>query len=203
MQPTLLISLIAYFVYNMKGKFNRMAWWLLAGLCIDCCSDIILTFYKDEFNLPSMLGYFAGHICFGMAFITSTNQSGYKVSLINRFIFSLPPIFYILVYYLFIFNYINTHEVKSYYIIPTTLYSFSIIFMATTALWRMGTTNESSYWCIASGALLYMLSDSVTGYDHFIAKIDMRYLASMFTYGASLFLFAIGTILHRPFKKRE
>jgi uncharacterized membrane protein YhhN len=174
-----------------------MSKWLLAALCLDWISDIILTCYRDQFNLPCMIGYFTANICYGLAFVTSVREGGYKVSLLNRFIFCLPPVFYVVVYYLFIFNYVSTHEVKSFYIVPITLYAGSILFMSTTALWRMGTTSELSYWCITTGALFYMLSDSITGYDHFVKPVYMKYLANMFTYALSLLLFVMGTILHQ------
>jgi uncharacterized membrane protein YhhN len=198
MQPMLVPGLILYLIYNCKGKFNSLSMGVLAGLSFDWVSDIILTLYRDEFNLPSVLGYFAGHVCYAIAFAFSIKKSGYKVSLLNRFIFSLPPIFYIVVYYFFIYNYMSTHDVKSSYIIPVTLYAASILTMSTTALWRMGTTNDASYWCITSGALFYMLSDSITSYNHFVEPIELKYVATMFTYGIALFLFALGAIIHKP-----
>jgi uncharacterized membrane protein YhhN len=201
MQPLVVPGLIVYLIYNCKGRFTSLLMGVLAGLSFDWIADIVLTFHRDEFNIPCMLGYFAGHVCYAIAFAFSTKKSGYKVSLINRFIFSLPPIFYIVVYYFFIYNYMSTHDVKSVYIIPTTLYAFSILAMSTTALWRMGTTTDISYWCITSGALFYMLSDSITGYDHFVQPIQMRYVASMSAYGIALLLFMLGAIVHHPSKR--
>lgn len=201
MQPLLLPGLIIYLIYNCKGRWDGFSMGILAGLFFDWISDIILTLHYDSFNMPSMLGYFAGHVCYAIAFGFSIQKSGYKVSLINRFIFSLPPVFYIVVYYFFIYNYMSTHDVKSTYIIPVTMYAFSILAMATSALWRMGTTTDASYWCITAGALLYMLSDSITGYNHFVEPIEYKYIATMFTYGFSLMLFVIGTIIHQPQKK--
>lgn len=198
LQPLLIFTLIVYLLLHIRDHKNGLMLGVLAGLGFDWVSDVILTLYKDAFNLPSMMGYFAGHVCYAFAFGISIHKSGYKVSFINRIMYSLPPLFYIVIYYLFIYDYISTHEVKNYYIIPTSLYVLSIMAMATTALWRMGTTNESSYWCITTGALFYMLSDSITGYDHFVQKIDYRYVATMFTYGISLMLFTFGAILHRP-----
>lgn len=201
MQPLVVPGLIVYLIYNCKGHFTSLSMGVLAGLAFDWIADIVLTLYRDTFNIPCMLGYFAGHVCYAIAFSMSIKKSGYKVSLINRFIFSLPPIFYIVVYYFFIYNYMSTHEVKSMYIIPTTLYAVSILAMSTTALWRMGTTNDASYWCITSGALFYMLSDSISGYDHFVEPIQLRYVASMFSYGVALLLFTLGAIVHQPSKK--
>jgi len=201
MQPLVVPGLIAYLIYNCKGRFTSLSVGVLAGLSFDWIADVVLTLHKDVFNIPCMLGYFAGHVCYAIAFAFSTNKSGYKVSLINRFIFSLPPIFYIVVYYFFIYNYMSTHDVKSIYIIPTLLYAVSILAMSTTALWRMGTTTDASYWCITSGALFYMLSDSITGYDHFVHPVQLKYVASMFFYGIALLLFTMGAIVHQPSKK--
>ena len=198
MQPLLLPGLILYLIYNCRGRFDGLIWGVMAGLLFDWIADVVLTFYRDTFNLPSVFGYFGGHVCYAIAFASSTQKSGYKVSLLNRFIFSLPPIFYIIVYYLFLYNYMSTHEVKSTYIIPIGLYSLSIMSMASTALWRMGTTTNASYWCITTGALFYMLSDSFTGYDHFVHPIPYKYVVNMTTYGISLLLFTIGTIIHKP-----
>ncbi len=198
MQPLLLPGLIIYLIYNCKGRFNAFSMGVLAGLCFDWVGDVILTLHRDAFNLPGMLGYFAGHVCYSIAFGFSTKKSGYKVSLMNRFVFCLPPVFYVVIYYFFIYNYMSSHEVKSIYIVPVALYALSIMAMSTTALWRMGTTSDASYWCISSGALFYMLSDSITGYDHFVEPIPYKYLANMSTYGVSLLLFTIGTIIHRP-----
>jgi uncharacterized membrane protein YhhN len=198
MQPLVVPSLIIYMIYSCRGRFNNLTMGVLAGLSFDWVSDIVLTLYRDAFNIPSILGYFAGHVCYSIAFASSIKKKGYKVSFMNRFIFSLPPIFYIVVYYVFIYNYMTTHAVNVSYLVPVTLYAASILTMATTALWRMGTTMEASYWCISAGALFYMLSDSITGYDHFVAPIHLNYVASMFTYGVSLLLFTIGAIIHKP-----
>lgn len=183
---------------HIKGRKDGLMIGILVGLFFDWVADIVLTYYRDAFNLPSMMGYFAGHVCYAVAFSVRIKKSGYKVSLLNRIVYSLPPLFYIIIYYFFIYDYISTHEVSNYYLVPTSLYVLSIMAMATTALWRMGTTSELSYWCITSGALFYMLSDSITGYNHFVQKIEFRYVATMFTYGLSLFLFTLGAITHKP-----
>ena len=198
MQPLLVPGLIIYLIYNCKGKFNGLSMGVLAGLSFDWISDILLTIYYDAFNLPSMMGYFAGLACYSIAFAFSIKKTGYKVSFMNRFIFSLAPIFYICIYYFFIHYYMSNHEVNNMYVVPATLYAVSVLAMSTTALWRMGTTADSSYWCIAAGALLYMLSDSLTGYNYFVKVVQYKYIATMFTYGIALLLFVIGTILHRP-----
>lgn len=198
MQPSLLPLLIIYLIYNAKGQFSGFTIWVLVGLIFDWLSDIVLTIYKDAFNIPSVMGYFAGHICYTIAFGWSIKKSGYKVSLLNRFIFSLPPIFYIINYYLFIYHYMSNHMVQNSYIIPISLYALSILAMSTSALWRMGTTTDASYWCITSGALFYMLSDSITGYNYFVEPITYKYLISMTAYGLALLLFVIGAIIHKP-----
>jgi uncharacterized membrane protein YhhN len=198
MQPLVVPGLIAYLVYNCRGKFNSLTMGVLVALCFDWVSDVVLTIYKDAFNLPCMFGYFAGHVCYAIAFTSGNKKNGYKVSLISRIFFVLPPLFYVVVYYFFLYDYVSTHEVKNIYILPIALYSLSILAMATSALWRMGTTSDTSFWCITAGALFYLLSDSVSGYDHFVAPVPLRYLASMFAYGAALLLFTIGSILHRP-----
>jgi uncharacterized membrane protein YhhN len=204
MQPILVPVLIGYLIYACRGRFDALSMGVLAGLCFDWIGDVILTIHKDTFNLPGMFGYFAGHVCYAIAFGVSIVKSGYKVSIMNRFVFSLPPIFYIIIYYIFIYNYISTHQVNNMYIIPVALYALSIMAMATSALWRMGTTTDVSFWCVSSGALFYMLSDSITGYNHFVEPISYRYVATMGTYGISLLLFTVGAILHQaPVSKQS
>jgi uncharacterized membrane protein YhhN len=203
MQPILVPILLVYLIYHFKGKFTGMAIGVMAGLLFDWLSDIVLTIYRDGFNMLSVLGYFGGFICYTVGFLNSMRKSTYKVSHLNRFIFSLPPIFYIIVYYFFIYNYMSSHEVKSVYIVPITLYTISVMVMTASALWRMGTTTDLSYWAISAGAIFYMISDSVTGYNFFVEPMKYRYFASMSTYAIALFLFTIGTILHQPQKLKD
>lgn len=196
MQPLLLPGLILYLLFHFKGKMNIMSGGVLAGLCFDWVGDIILTAYHDAFNMPSMFAYFAGHVCYAIAFGFIAAKSDRKLSFINRLFLAMPAMFYIGVFYFFLSSYMSTHHLNRVYLIPAGLYTVSIMFMAISALWRMGTTSVVSYWTVTAGALFYMLSDTITGYNHFVEAIPYKYVATMGTYGIALLLFTIGTIMH-------
>ena len=197
-QPVLVPALISYLVFNTKIVVFNFPFWILLGLIFDWLADLILTFYQDAFNIPSMLGYFLGLICFATGFVKSIGKNGYNATFLNRFIFSLPPLFYLVVYYFFVQHYMSHNSAQYMYILPAAFYSIAILAMSSTALWRIGSATDSSYWMIVAGGFFYLVSDSITGYDHFVEPVKLRYLLTMSSYGIALYFIMLGTILHRP-----
>jgi uncharacterized membrane protein YhhN len=79
---------------------------------------------------------------------------------------------------------------------PVTLYSIAITVMVLNAIFRFGRTNTRSFWLVMSGAVLFMLSDSILAINKFLGPIEMGGTLIMLTYIAAQFLIVEGLRRH-------
>ena len=81
-------------------------------------------------------------------------------------------------------------------LIPVIIYTIIIITMGITALLRKGWTSDKSFIMTYSGALLFIMSDSLIGIDKFMNPIVQARLLIMATYIAAQFLIVKGIVIH-------
>jgi uncharacterized membrane protein YhhN len=80
--------------------------------------------------------------------------------------------------------------------VPVIIYSIALISMVLNALFRFGRTNTRSYWLVLSGAVLFMISDSILAINKFSGPIEMGGTLIMLTYIAAQFLIVEGLRKH-------
>jgi uncharacterized membrane protein YhhN len=80
--------------------------------------------------------------------------------------------------------------------IPVMLYALVITLMAMFALFRYGFTSQKSFVLIFSGALFFMLSDSLLAINKFMEPFTLASLAIMTTYILAQYLIVEGAIAH-------
>ena len=80
--------------------------------------------------------------------------------------------------------------------LPVIIYATAITVMVMTAIFRFGRTNNKSYWLVLTGALLFMVSDSILAINKFLGAIEMGGVLIMLTYIAAQFLIVEGLRKH-------
>lgn len=79
---------------------------------------------------------------------------------------------------------------------PVVIYATVIIVMVMNAIFRFGRTNSRSFWMTLSGAVLFMVSDSILAINKFMGAIEMGGVLIMLTYIIAQFLIVEGLRSH-------
>ncbi len=79
---------------------------------------------------------------------------------------------------------------------PVIVYATAIIVMVMSAIFRFGRTNTRSYWLVLTGAVLFMVSDSILAINKFLGAIEMGGMLIMLTYITAQFLIVEGLRKH-------
>jgi uncharacterized membrane protein YhhN len=79
---------------------------------------------------------------------------------------------------------------------PVIIYALAIVVMVMSAIFRFGRTNNKSYWLVLTGAVLFMVSDSILAINKFLGAIEMGGVLIMLTYIAAQFLIVEGLRKH-------
>lgn len=80
--------------------------------------------------------------------------------------------------------------------LPVIVYALVLIVMVLNALYRYQRTNSSSYWMVFTGAILFMISDSMIAISKFLEPINNAGIMIMVTYIAAQWLIIKGLISH-------
>ncbi len=80
--------------------------------------------------------------------------------------------------------------------IPVMIYALLLTGMVVSAVFRLGLTNSKSFWLVLSGALLFMLSDSVLAVNKFFTPLDHASFWIMLPYCSAQFLIVEGILQH-------
>lgn len=76
--------------------------------------------------------------------------------------------------------------------IPVMMYALILSLMVVGAIFRLGRTSAVSFWMVLSGALLFMVSDSLLAINKFLNPLPNASLWIMVTYCAALFFIVQG-----------
>ncbi len=80
--------------------------------------------------------------------------------------------------------------------IPVMIYALILTLMVVSAIFRLGRTSATSFWMVLSGALLFMVSDSLLASNKFLNPLAHASLWIMVTYCGALFFIVEGIRRH-------
>ena len=80
--------------------------------------------------------------------------------------------------------------------IPVIVYAIVLMGMVMAAFFRYGRTSPDSFWLVAAGALLFMVSDSILAINKFHTAFELAGPLIMLTYILAQFLIVEGAIRH-------
>ena len=80
--------------------------------------------------------------------------------------------------------------------LPVIVYAGVLMFMVLNALFRFQKTSAKSFWIVSSGAVLFMISDSILAMNKFLQPVYHAGVWIMLTYLAGQFLIVRGFIEH-------
>lgn len=81
--------------------------------------------------------------------------------------------------------------------IPVIIYALVLVLMALHALFRFGRTNSSSFWLVFTGAVFFVISDSLLAINKFLLPLSNASFLIMFTYIIAQLMIVEGLRRHR------
>lgn len=187
-KPLLLLWLSVYFFLFAGENFNSFAGFIRAGFFFSWLGDVFLMFdqEKEEFFLFGLTAFLFTHTCYIIAFLNSVK--GKTPFLKKNWFFALPFAAAGVV------NVMMLYPKLGALAIPVAVYGTVIITMVLSALNRKGAVSPGSFWLVFSGALLFMISDSILSANKFMMEIPHAELWVMSAYIAAQYLIMRGSL---------
>ena len=187
-KPLICLILAGYLVSNTRlgGNFNKL---IFAGLIFSLVGDIALIFAGKggTFFLIGLGAFLLAHISYAIAFFRDYkyNPAGSKtlghVTVFGMAVFTMG-------FYLWLRPYLN--EMK----IPVMAYMVIISIMMITAAYRYGRVNLISFELIFTGAIFFIISDSLLAINMFVQPFLYSGIFIMATYMIAQYLITMGAL---------
>jgi len=192
-KPLLMPVLIAFYTLG-AGTLVRRDWLIITAFVFSWLGDLALMLAAGNkiLFLTGLVSFLVAHIFYINAYIMVRDRSG--VILLKRKPWLTIPIFVFLTAMLSQV----LPAVSPDMWIPITAYSLVIGTMSIFALNRYGRVSGDSFWLVFSGALIFMLSDSLIAINTFLCRGTL-YMAGvwiMSTYIVGQYLIAKGMLLN-------
>lgn len=187
-KPLLMPLLALFFVFNIPAHASPLKKWILAALFFSWAGDVLLMFQDKipDFFLFGLSAFLLAHLFYIIFFHSIRVKEGVK----GRIALLLP----VAVYYaglIFLLS-PNLGEMK----MPVVIYGLVISFMLVLALHMLFIRKREAGQQLATGAILFVISDSVLAINKFYIPFDFASLAIMLTYGLAQYLIIRGACLY-------
>lgn len=186
-KPLLMPFLMLFFVTSVKMKSGTQFYLILAALFLSWCGDLLL---QTNLFIPGLVSFLLAHVCYILYFKQVGNKR--KGLLKMQPLLAIPVLLYVVLLLAFLFPHL--HELK----IPVMLYSITIGVMLLTAINTRHQVNHTASFLFLSGALLFVLSDSMLAVNLFVKQHWVMSLSVMGTYAAAQYLIVKGALVNHP-----
>jgi uncharacterized membrane protein YhhN len=173
-KPLIILSLLFLYIFYVQ---KRLKWYLFA-LGFSFCGDVLLMFEGELFFIAGLLAFLVVHFLFIKIVISRIQK--YSAS---KIIFSIIP--FLIVFSLLIFNLIDSLQEM---LIPVIIYGLTISIFGVVSLIDFMNNKSKKSLLMFSGAIVFMLSDSVLAIDKFYFEEHFNKILIMFTYVLAQYL---------------
>lgn len=189
-KPSLLISLIIFFLLHRKEVQSKARIWMMLALHFSLAGDVLLMFQADDplFFLLGLVAFLLGHVSYVIAFLRGREGKPKLFDSKAKIGFYLLALAYGIGFFLYLEPHLGPMK------IPVAVYELVILCMGVTALLRWGSTAKASFWLVFAGALCFMLSDSILAVNKFALPLPLSHLLIMSTYGIAQLLIVAGML---------
>lgn len=191
-KPMLMITLATHYLTARSQPPTRLTYLMLGALAFSWLGDVLLMLQGaiEGMFIFGLSAFLVAHLFYIVSYLISVDSS-YGIPQSNfirtRIIF-LILVGAALIYLL----YPNLGEM----LIPVILYTIVIIGMAISGVLRKGRTTDKSFIMVYSGALLFIMSDSMIAINKFMNPLVQAGLMIMATYIAAQLLIVKGILAH-------
>jgi uncharacterized membrane protein YhhN len=185
-KPLIIIFLVVYILIQTSNTKSALKKWILAALFFSWAGDVLLMFQQNEslFFLLGLSAFLIAHIFYIVFF----HQVRIKEKLKSNWLFLLI----VVVYYAGLISFLSPYlgDMK----LPVRIYGLVISFMFMLAMHMLFIRNKNAGLLMMTGALLFVISDSVLAINKFYQSFELAGVVIMLTYGIAQFFITEGGI---------
>ncbi len=197
-KPLIMIWMALYFVVNAKDLKHPIVKPLLLAYLFSWLGDIALLFSGTTFFIAGIGFFLFAQLCY--IFLFQKTEAPFSKSLIRKkTAWIIPVAIYGIVFGGIILPAVSSTHIK----IALALYALTILLMALSAFNRKKRVPALSFSFVLSGALLFVLSDSMIAISRFVTKIPNTGFWVMATYIAAQCLIMYGLLQQVNYVKVE
>ena len=180
-KPLLVIILIGYFLSQTMSRQINLKKWILAALFFSWLGDVLLMFQPkvEIFFLLGLSAFFIAHTFYIVFFHSIRIKENVKSLWLLLLI--------VVIYYAVLITVLSPHLGKMK--LPVRIYGIVISLMFMLAMHMMFIKNKTAGRWMMTGALLFVMSDSILAINKFYQAFEMAGIIIILTYGlAQLFI---------------
>lgn len=187
-KPLIVGSLILYFLKQSTHLDLSTQRFTYLALGFSLLGDILLLFvYKaDLFFIGGLLAFLVAHIMFSIVFLKQRDTVTKPYGFIAILLVYAYGLFFLL------------KDGLGELLLPVILYMCVILLMATSAFLRKKKENPISFNLVFTGALVFMVSDSLLAINKFYTPFHLADFSIMLTYALAQLLIVFGLLKQRP-----
>lgn len=191
-KPLLMITLLVYYLSSRKGKITHLSKMIIGALIFSWFGDVLLMLQGqvEGVFIFGLAAFLIAHVFYIFSYKSAKYEEAGELnkSFVRTRIAFLLFIGGALIYMLYPF--------LADLLIPVTVYTSVIVAMGIFALFRRGWTLNKSFIMVYSGALLFIMSDSIIAINKFMSPIIQASLLIVATYISAQFLIVKGILIH-------
>jgi uncharacterized membrane protein YhhN len=186
-KPALMPALLLYYLFSCDPVNRSQA--VVLGIVSSFAGDLLLM--RSEYFIAGLVAFLVAHVFYIFAYRQlQDDDSQDSLQGLQRIRLAFPII--LAGSGLVIILYPALGDLK----FPVMVYALVITVMVLHALFRYGRTSSASFWMVFTGALLFMISDSLIAIGKFIEPLPAGGFFVMLTYTSAQFLIVHGLLKH-------
>lgn len=183
-KPAIVLSLLIYFWTQSKTISRTLRYLITAALLCSLLGDILLMFVDAgaHYFLFGLVAFLIAHILYVIAFLKHRNRSIQPFGFIALLLVYASGLFYLL------------KDGLNEMLVPVLVYMVVILSMSTSAFLRRGNVPSQSYLFVFTGAILFMVSDSILALNKFYMPLAYSNISIMITYALAQYAIVRGLL---------
>jgi uncharacterized membrane protein YhhN len=188
-KPMIMISLLFFYLFSTEPADRSRA--LFLAIVFSFVGDVLLM--DDSYFISGLVAFLVAHVMYIFAYRQYRNEPNEgSIQGLQRLRLAFPVILGGTGLIVILYPVLNDLR------IPVMIYAIALMLMVITAIFRMGRTQQSSFWKVLGGAVLFMISDSLLAINKFLDPVSMAGFWVMATYVPAQYLIVRGLVEHKP-----
>ncbi len=190
-KPLIMASLGAIYLYSVPAE--RRSWMVIGAIFFSFLGDSLLMYDQvaEIYFMAGLGAFLVAQLCYLMAYRQHRSNETANASLnVQRVRLAFPVVLAGTGLVFVLYPRLGALQ------IPVMLYALVLVLMVLSALGRLGRTENASFWMVFSGAVFFMVSDSLLAINKFLHPINGGGFWIMLTYIGAQYLIITGLIKH-------
>lgn len=196
-KPLILAIIISYSILTKNQRNVAGLRFFMIGLVFALSGDIFLMIQEMDLFIPGLASFLIMQVFYAYAFYLDNPQNLTSEFAYRRLV---PFLLFAIIFYFILQPHLAGITMK----VAVAIYALSIATMTWMSFLRKNKVSNQSFFLVFSGAISFLISDSVIAIDKFISPVPFNTIWIMSTYCLAQYLITIGflktkqTGLHPP-----